>query len=108
MRLVCRTIAHALSCQAKGTLVVPAWKSAPYWPIICPDGRHLARFVHLWWPINFYHGLFQDGRSGYNVGNSLTVDTIILALFIDFTIAPRLTHCGFCTVNYSGVCDMCM
>ena len=52
--LVCRTISHALSCQAKGTLIVPAWKSAPYWPIICPDGRHLAGFVHLWWPIKFY------------------------------------------------------
>ena len=106
--LVCRTISHALSCQAKGTLVVPAWKSAPYWPVICPDGRHLAGFIHLWWPIEFYQGLFQDGRSNCNVGNSLTDGTIILALFIDFTAAPRLTHCGFCTLNESGICDMCM
>ena len=106
--LVCRTIYHALSCQAKGTPTVPAWKSAPYWPIICPDGWHLASFIHLWWPIEFYQGLFQDGRSSCNVGNSLTDGTIILALFIDFTVAPRLTHCGFCAFNDYGICDVCM
>ena len=54
--LVCRCISHASFCQANGTLVVPAWKSAPYWPVICPDGRHLAKFVPLWWPIKFYPG----------------------------------------------------
>ena len=55
-------------------------------PIICPDGQHLAGFVHLWWPIKFYHGLFQDGRRGYNIGNSLTADTITLQLLLDSTI----------------------
>ena len=106
--LVCHTISHASFCQAKGTLVVPAWKSAPYWPVICPDGWHLAKFVHLWWPIKFYPGIFQDGRIGRNIGSSLTTDTTILALFIDFTVAPRLTHCGFCTFDNYGVCDVCI
>ena len=46
--LVCQTVSHASQWQAKGTLVVPAWKSAPYWPVICPDGHHLAGFIHLW------------------------------------------------------------
>ena len=56
--LICRTIRHASKCKAKGTLVVPAWTSAPFWPILCPDGCHLAPFVHLWWGISFYPDLF--------------------------------------------------
>jgi hypothetical protein len=32
LHLVCHTISHALNCKAKGTLVVPMWKSAPFWP----------------------------------------------------------------------------
>ena len=23
------------NCKAKGTLVVPEWKSAPFWPLLC-------------------------------------------------------------------------
>ena len=106
--LVCRTIAHASQCQAKGTLIIPAWKSAPYWPVICPDGRHLAAFVHLWWPIKFYPKMFKKGKSGCDFGSSLTADTTILALFIDFTVAPRLHQCGFCTFDDSEMCDVCM
>ena len=30
---------------AKGFLAVPLWKSASYWPILAPNGRHFARFV---------------------------------------------------------------
>ena len=106
--LVCHTISYALSCQAKGIFTVPAWKFAPYWPIMYPDGRHLLVFIHLWWPIEFYQRLFQDGRSNCNVGNSLTYGTIILALFIDFTVAPRLIHYEFCTFSDSGICNVCM
>ena len=55
LHLVCRTIQHAAKCKAKGTLVVHAWNSSPFWPILCPDGSHLAPFVHLQWS-----AMFQD------------------------------------------------
>ena len=29
------------SCKAKGTLVVPEWKSAPFWPLLCSFDRPL-------------------------------------------------------------------
>ena len=32
--LVPKTILHARACQAKGTLIVPWWESAPYWPML--------------------------------------------------------------------------
>lgn len=32
-----------------GVLVVPSWPSAVFWPILCPDGRHLARLATDMW-----------------------------------------------------------
>ena len=43
--LVCRLLCHAKICHCSGTLVVPAWKSSPFWPILCPDGNGFALFV---------------------------------------------------------------
>ena len=86
LHLVSWTIRHAAHCKAKGTLLIniPRWKSAPFWPILCPDGRHLAAFVQQWWPINYYPSLFWEGRSGNNLGNSMNSDSVVLALFIQY------------------------
>ena len=47
--LIPRVISHAETCKAQGTLVVPCWESAPFWPLLWPedfgqkvkDGHHL-------------------------------------------------------------------
>ena len=46
VHLVGRTVKHAKKCKAVGSLLVPMWKSAYFWPLLCPDGCHLAPFVH--------------------------------------------------------------
>ena len=43
--LVPHVLKHALACMAQGTLIVPLWRSAPYWPLLCPDGSNLGGFV---------------------------------------------------------------
>ena len=106
LHLVCRTITHAAQCNAKGTLIIPAWRSAPYWPIVCPDGCHLARFIHQWSAMSFFPAMFRGGRSGNSIGNSLNIDSIVLALLIDFTIPVRLTDNGFCTIQEAGICSL--
>jgi hypothetical protein len=40
LHLIVRVLKHAKACSAVGTLIIPAWKSAPFWPFIFPDGRH--------------------------------------------------------------------
>ena len=45
LHLIVHMIKHAQSCFAKGTLPLPVWKSAYFWPVLCPDGRHLAIFI---------------------------------------------------------------
>ncbi|XP_048243125.1 uncharacterized protein LOC125376006 [Haliotis rufescens] len=36
--LVSRVLKHMKWSKAKGTLIVPAWYSANYWPLLCPNG----------------------------------------------------------------------
>ena len=43
--LVPRVIRHAQATQARGTLIVPYWLSAPYWPMIYPDGSIADKWV---------------------------------------------------------------
>ena len=34
--LIPRVIRHAQACGTKGSIVVPLWPSAPFWPMLCP------------------------------------------------------------------------
>lgn len=43
--LIPQVLRHAKNCGCVGTLVVPVWKSAAYWPMLCPDGTYWAEFV---------------------------------------------------------------
>ena len=69
--LVMRVVKHARARAAKGTLTVPLWKSAPFWPVLCPDGIHLAGYVKQWAKLQVSPWIFQDGRSGNNIGTAL-------------------------------------
>ena len=55
---------HAKLCGAFGTLVVPCWESAPYWPLLCPDSNNLAQFVKGFCLLPVIPGLFKPGKSG--------------------------------------------
>ena len=50
--LILRVLIHMRNCKASGSLIVPLWHSAPFWPIICPDGRRFASVIVDW---NFPH-----------------------------------------------------
>ena len=43
--LIPRVIGHAKVCKAVGTLVVPGWPSAPFWPVLHPSVGRFADFV---------------------------------------------------------------
>ena len=43
--LIPKTIQHLLTCRAKGTLLVPAWPSAPFWPILFQSKYNAQLFV---------------------------------------------------------------
>ena len=109
LNLIGRAIQHAKACNAKGTLAFPAWKSAYYWPIICPDGCHLATYIHKWCYQAFSPELLIAGRSGCSIGDALTADAVFMFVWFDFSVPPRSFKHGFCTVDFfgSGHCSAC-
>ena len=46
---------HMKLCQATGTIFVPLWESAYFWPLLYPNGCHLAGFVHDFTVIDPYY-----------------------------------------------------
>ena len=108
LHLIVRVLKHAKACSAVGTLIIPACKSAPFWPFICLDGRHLANFVHGWDAITFYEGLISVGCSGNNFSSAFYSDSIILILHINFSRPARNCRAGFCIEKYmAGSCSLC-
>ena len=105
--LVGRILRHAEICHAVGSLVVPAWKSASFWPLLCLDGSRLAPFIHQWLYIPFQPTMFITGKSGHNIGDALTLDSVILCLYLDFSSPPRAYPNGFCTRDFTGACTIC-
>ena len=43
--LIPRVIRHTLKTGASATLVMPKWPSAPFWPMLFPDGCTRAPFI---------------------------------------------------------------
>ena len=46
--LVSRVLRHTQNTKAKGTLIIAQWPSAPYWPLLFPNGWEPAEFVSDW------------------------------------------------------------
>ena len=62
--LIPRTIRHAQHTQASGTLIVPEWPSAPFWPFLFPEGETAAPFVKAPLVLPGTTNLVCQGRSG--------------------------------------------
>ncbi len=104
--LVVRTIRHLSACAAVGTLLVPCWQSAAFWPILCPDGVHLASFVQDWKELPISPDLILPGVRGSALFYGKVLNSRVLALRINFVVKPRQCKAGFCT-SLVGSCDSC-
>ena len=82
--LVPRVLRHARACAAQGTLIVPLWPSAPFWPLLCLNGCELAAFVVDLMGLPLFKGLFLPGRSGAVLFNGAVPNSDVLAVRIDF------------------------
>ena len=82
--LVVRVIRHAEACNACGTLIVPCWKSVPFWPLLCLDGEMFSPFVAAVCKLPLSQGLFHPGRSGGVLFGGKCPNTPVLALRLVF------------------------
>ena len=103
--LVPRTLRHMRSCCAQGTLIVPLWRSAPFWPLLTTDGSHLAHFVEDWVDLPPLKTTFCMGRHSSGVFGRENLNFRVLAVRINFRSA-RFFITGFCTSD-QGWCSQC-
>ena len=91
--LISAVLYHMESCKAKGTLVVPEWKSAPFWPLLCSFDRLLLfqDFVKDFCCLPKSRDMFIPGRgSSFVYSNQRSVFSSmprfnVLALRLDFS-----------------------
>ena len=83
VHLINRVVQHAKKTNAQGTLIVPGWQSAPFWPVIFPDGYTPAKFVQKVQELPQREGLFIPQRSGAVLFKGVP-NTKVFALYIDF------------------------
>ena len=82
--IVLRLLRHAEACKCVGTLVVPEWPSAPFWPFLC-CGRTFSVFVTGIIYLPLMDDLFIPSKSGSILFNGTMPNTNVLALRIDFS-----------------------
>ncbi|CAH3178694.1 unnamed protein product [Porites lobata] len=87
--LTSKVLSHLKVCNAAGTLVVPLWRSAYFWPRLCFDGLHWSGFVHDWVILPDLPNLFVRGKAKNSIFGRGSLPFPSVALRIDFSTAPR-------------------
>lgn len=82
--LIPRVIRHAQKTGAKGTIIAPLWKSAPFWPMLFPKQDEPAGFIIDTLILTRSDQLILPGKLGYSLFKG-TPNTDMLALLINFS-----------------------
>ena len=83
--LVPRVLHHARRCACVGTLVVPEWPSAVFWPLLCTVGGVFAQFVVDFMYLPLSPGLLTRGKRGACLFKDGLPNTNVMALRLDFS-----------------------
>ena len=105
--LIVRVLKHMEVCLAKGTIVIPLWKSSFFWSICARDGVHWNYFVVDWVYLPKFKGLFVPGKARNSLFGTRCLDFEVAAIRVDFRRPrPPSFLAGFCTMA-NGKCDSC-
>ena len=74
---------HAQATSVAATLVVPQRCSAPYWPLLFPDGVHPAEFIKEIVVLPAWESLILPETSGSSLFRGMP-NTELWALWLDF------------------------
>lgn len=80
--LIAKVINKFVSDRAKATLIIPEWKSSPFWPML-HDGKHFKSFVKCWKYLR-EKKIITYGKSKKSVFAKFPMDFKILAKKIRF------------------------
>ena len=68
-------------------MIVPLWRSVPFWPLLTTDGSHLAHFVEDWVDLPPLKTTFCMGRHSSGVFGRENLNFRVLAVRINFRSA---------------------
>ena len=81
--LVPRAVKHMKACKAQGTLVVPAWLSAPFWPLLFARNSPWASIVSDVIRIKDPTHVFVHGKNHKSIFGSNKMKSHVLCVRID-------------------------
>lgn len=81
--MIWRAVRHLLNCSAKGTLVVPKWKSAAFWPSLIDKNGKFLWFVKD--SIEYKHqtNFFVSGPDKNSIFAAQKFNSNVIALNLD-------------------------
>ena len=88
--LTCKVGRHMRLFSAKGALIVPVWKSAHFWPLLCSDGVHWSNFIHDWAILPNFPHLFIACKAKNSILGCKPLLFVSVALRIDLSIPPKV------------------
>ena len=72
-------------CSAYGTVILPLWKSANFWPFLCPSGdgyiQEVVQVIDL--PTN--KSTFLPGKGNKSVFGKIDLPFRVIAIRLDFS-----------------------
>ena len=81
-----KLVRHMKLFSAKGTLIVPVWTSAHFWPLLCSDRVQWSNFIHDWVILPNFPNLFVACKAKNSVFGLFFLLFVSVALRIDFSI----------------------
>ena len=105
--LLIRVLKHMELCNARGTVIVPLWKSSCFWTLCCRDGVHWNSFVIDWVFLAKFPSLFIRGKARNLLFGSRPLDFDVIALRIDFRCPWSPPLCVGFSTRCSKNCDHC-
>ena len=82
--LLPNVLTHMEACHAKGTVVVPHWPSAAYYPLLFKDRNTHAPYIKAWEVVPFRKGLLVQGENMECFIGSEQFRSDILVLQVEF------------------------
>ena len=79
IRLISRVILKIISDSTEGVLIIPLWKSANFWPMLCPNGRFVSYIIN-WIDLPTNKQSYVSCKNGKGIFGNQDLDFRMIAL----------------------------
>ena len=83
VHLVARVLKKMQYCGVKGVLIIPEWRSASFWPLLCDDKGHFRSFVQDMIYLPTKKEYYKPCRNGVGIFGNEDLKFNMLALYMN-------------------------